>query len=440
MRWTATTLAWRWLAHAAVGGGFVLFWAAWRRGCAASRCGKCPIIVLTLVAGFAIPWISLVPQAPRWSTGFVLPVSQGHEPTLAGLSKAGPEPAMIETGLAEPRRQFSVASGVQQFRVAEDTAGAATVGLHFPSWDVLMFSAFVLTSVGWAAWWLLGQLLLWRIVRRARPVPPEIHEIFRTISGPAGHAVVLLESEMVRSPLTFTWTRPAIVLPAGLCDGQATRELRFCLAHEWSHIERRDALVLEPRGAWRAGVCLSALFWWLRRQLRLCQDYLADDRAAEMASAGRLCRLPRSSGAGARDCFPLPALGVSDRRSNLYRRVAMLVQDHEPLEHRCRRIWSLAAASDGRCRGDCRLGPAARRGAEPGRGTTPEANGQHRLRRSQTREAEPSSATSSTRRRANLSPAPRSSSASPSSTIPEPATSAYSRRPGKRPTRTELSA
>jgi len=40
----------------------------------------------------------------------------------------------------------------------------------------------------------------------------------------------------------------------------------------------------------------------------------------------------------------LPALGVSDRRSNLYRRVDMLVQDHEPLEHRCRALWSLAAA------------------------------------------------------------------------------------------------
>jgi hypothetical protein len=32
----------------------------------------------------------------------------------------------------------------------------------------------------------------------------------------------------------------------------------------------------------------------------------------------------------------LAALGVSDRPSNLYRRVAMHVQDHEPLEHRCR--------------------------------------------------------------------------------------------------------
>ena len=87
------------------------------------------------------------------------------------------------------------------------------------------------------------------------------------------------------------------------------------------------------------------MFWWLRRQLRLCQDYLADARAAAAGSAEdyaaflvRLARVRRSGPA-------LPALGIGDRRSNLYRRVVMLVQDHEPLERRCRAAWSLAAAA-----------------------------------------------------------------------------------------------
>ena len=87
------------------------------------------------------------------------------------------------------------------------------------------------------------------------------------------------------------------------------------------------------------------MFWWLRRQLRLCQDYLADARAAAAGSAEdyaaflvRLARMRRSAPA-------VPALGIGDRRSNLYRRVIMLVQDHEPLERRCRAAWSLSAAS-----------------------------------------------------------------------------------------------
>ncbi|MEJ7637837.1 MAG: hypothetical protein WKF75_07625, partial [Singulisphaera sp.] len=53
-----------------------------------------------------------------------------------------------------------------------------------------------------------------------------------------------------------------------------------------------------------------------------------------------LVRLARAR----RTVSALPALEVSDRRSNLYRRVAMLVQDHEPLEPRCRTLFSLAAA------------------------------------------------------------------------------------------------
>ena len=43
------------------------------------------------------------------------------------------------------------------------------------------------------------------------------------------------------------------------------------------------------------------LFWWLRRQLRLCQDYLADDRAAAAGSpedyAACLVRLAREAAA-----------------------------------------------------------------------------------------------------------------------------------------------
>ena len=88
------------------------------------------------------------------------------------------------------------------------------------------------------------------------------------------------------------------------------------------------------------------MFWWLRRQLRLCQDYLADDRAAALGSAEdyaaflvHLARIRKSFGPA------LPALGIGDRGSNLSRRVMMLVQDHKPLEPRCPAAWSVAAAS-----------------------------------------------------------------------------------------------
>src|SRR5205085_1321511 len=86
------------------------------------------------------------------------------------------------------------------------------------------------------------------------------------------------------------------------------------------------------------------LFWWLRRQLRLCQDYLADARAAEQAAeaedyAAYLVALARR-----RLAAPAAALGIGDRRSHLYRRVTMLLETRQPLERRCLAPWSLAAA------------------------------------------------------------------------------------------------
>src|SRR5207253_5817544 len=86
------------------------------------------------------------------------------------------------------------------------------------------------------------------------------------------------------------------------------------------------------------------LFWWLRNQLRLCQDFVADAHAARQSGqredyAEYLVRMAR--------CMvgvPAAALGISDRRSNLYRRVTMLLAAREPLQEQCGKIWTLTAS------------------------------------------------------------------------------------------------
>ena len=224
-------------------------------------------------------------------------------------------------------------------------AAAPAARWHFPSARTVLLGSYVAVAAGFAVWWLVGQLLLWRVTRSARQVPEAIRDVFLGLAGPGSARVVLLESDRIASPFTYTWLRPVILLPSSLCDGSEPGALRYVLAHEWSHVEGRDAL------AWNlaclAGLVLfyQPLFWWLRRQLRLCQDYLADARAAAAGSAEdyaaflvRLARVRRSTPA-------VPALGIGDRRSNLYRRVIMLIQDHEPLERRCRAAWSLCAAT-----------------------------------------------------------------------------------------------
>jgi hypothetical protein len=125
----------------------------------------------------------------------------------------------------------------------------------------------------------------------------------------------------------------------------AERPLRFSLAHEWSHVERRDWAITVLTGVAEAVMFYQPLFWRLRRQLLLCQDYLADAHAAELAPsadeyAGFLVSLGRRRWAQA----PVGALGIGSRKSRLFHRINMLIDRPLPLRHQCPPRWSFAAA------------------------------------------------------------------------------------------------
>ncbi len=87
---------------------------------------------------------------------------------------------------------------------------AALAGL---AWQRLILVAYASTSAALLAWWFLGQALLWRVTRSARPARRAVSDRFLAISGPAGARVRLMESERIVLPFTFTWKRPVILLP-----------------------------------------------------------------------------------------------------------------------------------------------------------------------------------------------------------------------------------
>ena len=254
---------------------------------------------------------------------------------------------------------------------------------------------------------------------------------------------MLLESDRIALPFTFTWARPVILLPATLCDAGEPGALRYVLAHEWSHVERRDAW------AWNlaclAGLVLfyQPLFWWLRRQLRLCQDYLADARAAAAGSAedyaAYLVRLARVralravlAGPGDRRPALEPVPEGRHARAGPRTAGAPLPDRLEPCRRRDR----------GR-RHRRRLGapPRRRRAADD----KPAAKEAKAVKTSRRRPGDPkpagrrctTRASSKTRTPASRSPGPRWSSAARSS---GPARTGCSRRPGTPPTRTARTA
>ena len=353
MAWT--TLVWRWWVEAALGGLVVLALGSLAARACRQPVQRARILVLTVLGCLLAPALGALPFAPRWSAGLaplegMMPPSDRVAGGSVGASAISPSSFRPDrfvgeaTGVAGrgpimPGRPIGASPGSDRTSGPRQSRGVSI------SWSLIAFLAGGGVSAGLATRWLIGQAMLLRLAGSARPATGRIRDRFLAISGPAGRRVRLLESDRIALPFTFTWATPTILVPSDLCTEADSEELIYALGHEWSHIERRDYR------AWTlvtlAGLVLfyQPLFWWIRRQLRLCQDLLADDRAASLGSpeayAAYLVRLARCRVAGP----PLPALGIGDRRSNLHRRVVMLVKDREPLEHRCRTAWSVAAAA-----------------------------------------------------------------------------------------------
>lgn len=133
------------------------------------------------------------------------------------------------------------------------------------------------------------------------------------------HPPRLKESAALAVPATVGVRRPVILLPAGWRTWRQDK-LEAVLAHELSHVARRDALTQLLSLLYRAIFWFSPLSWWLDRQLSELAEQASDEAAlaggadstlyaetllgffAEMRSAPRRIHwqaLSMASGAGA---------------------------------------------------------------------------------------------------------------------------------------------
>jgi beta-lactamase regulating signal transducer with metallopeptidase domain len=340
MSWTAWVV--NGLAHSAVGG--TLFLAV---GILAVRWCRQPIrrirlIELTLLGTLALPVVSQLPWLPHWSTGLLQlsgltdqprddEQSPGPAERVAVQIVAAPE--IADPATSAPERAAPRLSRVEQ---------ASLITMQAPAMSVaeLITAAYGIVVAVFLARYAASALTLLRLYRGTEPVPNSVRDTFREIAGPAGDRVDLRASACLELPVAFRGWRPIIVLPASLCRTADNGALRFSLAHEWSHVAGGDV----SRWYWTGLVQLlyffHPLYWWLRRQLRLCQDYLADASAAACARE-RLDYAEYLVGLARRRVHaPAAALGIGDRRSNLYRRIIMLLQSRDSLERRCLRTWT----------------------------------------------------------------------------------------------------
>jgi hypothetical protein len=224
-------------------------------------------------------------------------------------------------------------------RAAEASGGLAWLGpLGF---------AYVLVAGGLLFWCALGYVGLWRLRRSGEPVPPVIAELYAELTRGWIRPPLLRLHRRVLVPISFGLFRPTILLPEAYSRLAARSALRVVLAHELTHLQRRDAWSRLLLAVSQALFFLAPWFWWLRRQVRLCQEYVADAAAARLSTSvdyaeylvSLSSRTPRTVPAGIR------AMGILGSSSDLYRRVAMLLSAKKPVEGACPRWLSLLAAA-----------------------------------------------------------------------------------------------
>lgn len=228
------------------------------------------------------------------------------------------------------------ASSHKQTRHVESTVASSFPVWH---WSLGLWLAYGSVLMGVAVYWIAGVMHRRRIERSSLPASLELREILASIAGDEAAAKVrLLTSDQLDSPVMWGLWRPTIVVPSRLANACHSSELRYGLAHEWSHVQRGDFATHAFAGFLKLVCFQQPLYWFLRKQLVLCQDYLADAFAAGQGSQSEdyaefLVALARR-----RNSTKLirlsSVLGVCDRQSQLLKRVRMIVSCETPLLQR----------------------------------------------------------------------------------------------------------
>jgi hypothetical protein len=187
--------------------------------------------------------------------------------------------------------------------------------------------------------WLGGWLVLRRLLRDTEAAPAALFEM---LGIPENNRPRLLVSRKLRAPISCGVWRPTVVLPIDFCRPGDHAGLRWVFAHELTHIERKDALSAVLFALGQVVFFHLPWFWMLRKQVRLCQEYVADAAAVAERPADEYAEFLLTLTEN--QALPLLTTGVGGPVSDLFRRVTMLLQNSFRVEKRCPRLWTWGLA------------------------------------------------------------------------------------------------
>lgn len=205
------------------------------------------------------------------------------------------------------------------------------------------------------AWLVLGIAGVHWLIDRSRPPSPATRALFdELVAGlprsapPPGLRVC----PRLKHPVVTGMFRPMILIPAALDRAdQDSEPLRLSLLHELAHVERWDHWFSTAASLAQSVWFFLPHVWWIRAQLLIDQEFLADRSAAERYGtssdyASSLLSL------AAPDAPSAPAVAACEPRSEaprtesvgiqspLFQRMMMLLHCPYPVESQTPRVWS----------------------------------------------------------------------------------------------------
>lgn len=233
---------------------------------------------------------------------------------------------------------------VEPWMVPRDARLAATIPPSlqgFAAPVALLWLGGCVIGLTWVAlgWW-AGR----RLIQSSQPARPATWERLRTLLRVSGTTPAPIHvAHRITRPVLVGWWRPVLVIPRWLDRPASRPQLTVILLHEMAHLRRRDAAF------GFLGVLAQAVWfplppiWWIRTQMRLDQEFLADHDAASAlgpcsnAYASSLLSLAGSVGAAPTDS-PVSQRGIPGGKpgglSSLALRVLMLVRCPFAVENR----------------------------------------------------------------------------------------------------------
>jgi len=209
------------------------------------------------------------------------------EPEYANANRENPW--LSAAGVSSPaERNVQISLSGEKTGQVTHAMGWLKTSLRAMPWTVVAMATYSLITLGFLFRFAVGLILSLRLERGAHRIrDPRALALVSSYARTAGIQRLpdFAESELLSVPVTIGVVRPAILFPSDWRDWDKG-ELDAVIAHEMSHVARRDALVDRLALLHRALFWFSPLSWYLTGALgELAEE--ASDEAALAAGADR---------------------------------------------------------------------------------------------------------------------------------------------------------